>query len=187
MKFRKLLAVSLFVIALTSAVFADHVTVDYDHQANFNGAKTYSWSKVQTANSIWDQRVKDAVNQHLAAKGWTEVPSGGAVSLVAVEKTSVHQRYDTFYDGFGGFDGFGAFDDFGGFDDFGFGGTGDATTSIDNYKVGTLVVSMFDENSKQLIWRGTSGGDLSRNPEKNTKKLDKDVAKMFKQFPPRTA
>jgi Domain of unknown function (DUF4136) len=181
MKFRKLLAVSLFLMALTSAVFADHVSVDYDHRANFNGASTYSWSKVQTANSIWDQRVKDAVNQQLAAKGWTEVPSGGAVSLVAVEKTSIHQQYDTFYDGFGG----GRFGRFGGFG--GFGDIGDATTSIDNYKVGTLVVSMFDGNSKQLIWRGTSGGDLSRNPEKNTKNLDKDVAKMFKKFPPRTA
>jgi len=46
MKFRKMLAVPLFVIALTTAVFADHVAVDYDHGAKFNQVKTYSWSKV---------------------------------------------------------------------------------------------------------------------------------------------
>ena len=64
---------------------------------------------------------------------------------------------------------------------------GDATTTVDNYKVGTLIVSMFEGHSKQLMWRGTSSSDLSGNPEKNTKKLDKDVQNMFKAFPPRTA
>jgi len=48
-------------------------------------------------------------------------------------------------------------------------------------------VNVFDGNSKQLMWRGTSSSDLSGTPEKNTKKLDKDVQKMFKKFPPRTA
>ena len=135
--------------------------------------KTYSWSKVQTANSIWDDRVKNAIDKELAAKGWTQVPSGGDVAVVAVEKTSLHQQYETFYNGFGGFRRWG--------------GIGEATTTVDNYKVGTLLVSMFDGNSRQLIWRGTSSSDLSGNPEKNTKKLDRDVQKMFKQFPPRTA
>ena len=171
MKFRKMLAVPSFAIALTTDVLADHVAVDYDHAENFNQVKTYSWSKVHTANSLWDDRVKDAVDKELTAKGWSQVPSGGDVALVAVEKTSVQQQYNTFYDGFGGWR-------------WG-GGMGDSTTTVDNYKVGTLIVSMFDGNSKQLIWKGTSSSDLSGNPEKNTKKLDKDVDKMFKKFPPK--
>ena len=173
MKIHKMFAIPLFVIALATAVFADHVAVDYDHSAKFNQVKTYSWSRVHTANSIWDDRVKEAIDKELAAKGWTQVPSGGDVALVAVEKTSIRQQYDTFYDGFGGWRRWG--------------GMGDATTTVDNYKVGTLIVSMFDGNSKQLIWRGTSRSELSANPEKNTKKLDQDVQKMFKHFPPRTA
>jgi hypothetical protein len=173
MKFGKILAIPLFVVALTTAVFADQVAVDYDHGAKFNQVKTYSWLKVHTANSIWDGRVKDAIDKELAAKGWTQVSSGGDVALVAVEKTSVHQQYDTFYSGFGGWRRWG--------------GVGDTTTTVDNYKVGTLVVSMFDGNSKQLMWRATSSSDLSGNPEKNTKKLGQDVQKMFKHFPPRTA
>lgn len=172
MKFRKMLAIPLFVVALTTVVFADHVTVDYDHGANFNLVKTYSWSTVHAANSIWDNRVKDAIDKQLAAKGWTQLPSGGDVALVAVEKTSIHQQYDTFYDGFGGWRR---------------AGMGESTTTVDNYKVGTLIVSMFDGSSKQLIWKGTSSSDLAGNPEKNTKKLDKDVQKMFKKFPPQVA
>lgn len=174
MKFRKLLSVSLFVMALATAMFADRVSIDYDHAENFGQVKTYSWSKVQTKDSIWDSRVKEAVDKELAAKGWTQVPSGGDVALVAVEKTSVQQQYDTFYNGFGGWRRWG-------------GGTEEATTSVQNYKVGTLVVSMFKTNSKQLIWQGTSSSDLSGNPDKNTKKLDKDVEKMFKHFPPKAA
>jgi len=173
MNIRKMLAIPLFVVALTTAGLADHVAVDYDHAAKFNQVKTYSCSKVHTANSIWDDRVKNAIDKELAAKGWTQVPSGGDVAVVAVEKTSLHQQYETFYNGFGGFRRWG--------------GIGEATTTVDNYKVGTLLVSMFDGNSRQLIWRGTSSSDLSGNPEKNTKKLDRDVQKMFKQFPPRTA
>jgi hypothetical protein len=173
MKFRKMLAISLFVIALATAVFADRVTVDYDHGVKVNQIKTYSWSKVQTANSIWDDRVKEAIDQELAAKGWMQVSSGGDVTLVAVEKTSVQQQYDTFYDGFGGRRRFGGF--------------GQSTTTVDNYEVGTLIVSMFDGHSRQLIWRGTASSDLSGNPEKNTKNLDKDVSKMFKKFPRSTA
>lgn len=173
MKLRKMLAIPLFVLALASAVFADQVSIDYDHATNFNELKTYSWSKVHTANSLWDERVKQAIDKQMAAKGWTQVPSGGDVSLVALEKTSVEQQYDTFYDGFGGWRRFGGF--------------GESTTTVDDYKVGTLIVSMFDGNSKQLIWRGTSTSNLAGTPDKNTKKLDKDVAKMFKQFPPKIA
>ena len=128
--------------------------------------------KGSAAHSIWDACVKDAIDKQLAAKGWTQVPSGGDVALVAVEKTSIHQQVTTVYDGFGGRR---------------WGGIGESTTSIDNYKVGTLIVSMFNDNSKQLIWKGTSSSDLTGNPETNTKKLDKDVQKMFKKFPPQVA
>jgi hypothetical protein len=174
MNLQKSLSIPLFVITLATAVFADHVSVDYDHAENFSQIKTYSWSKVQTKDSIWDNRVKDAVDKELAAKGWSEVASGGDVALVAVEKTSVHQQYNTFYNGFGGSRRWG-------------GGMGETTTSVENLKVGTLVVSIFNGNSKQLIWRGTSSRDLSGNPDKNTKGLNKDVGKMFKHFPPKVS
>lgn len=170
MKLKAMLAMPLLLATITAPAFADHVRVDYNHSTQFNTLRTYSWSDVHTTNSIWDARVKAAIDQQLAAKGWTEVPSGGAVALVAVEKISVHQQVDTMYDGFGGRR---------------WGGMGDATTSVDDYKVGTLIVSMFDGNSRQLVWRGTSSRDLTGNPEKNTKKLDSDIQKMFREFPPR--
>ena len=94
-----LLVVALLLIA--AAAWAK-ITTDYDHNVSFASFKTYSWGKLETANSIWDQRVKDAVNSQLSAKGWTEVPSGGDVVVNAFGKTHAEQTLNTFYDGFPG-------------------------------------------------------------------------------------
>jgi hypothetical protein len=118
-------------------------------------------------------RIKSAVNSALTAKGWTEVPSGGDVEVFAIETTQNQQTLDTFYNGFGGGRRWG----------FG-GGFGDATTTVETYKVGTLVVDLFDAKTEKVIWRSSSSDTLSDNADKNTKNLDKGVNKMFQHFPP---
>jgi hypothetical protein len=153
--------------------WATQVKTDYDRNANFGQYKTYSWEKVKTKDPLDVDRIKSAVNSALTAKGWTQVDSGGDVSVVAMEMTRNQQTLNTFYDGFGG-----------GWRWRGFGGLGEATTTTETYKVGTLVVDLFDAKTKQLIWRGNSSDTLSNNSNKNIQNLDKDVEKMFKQFPP---
>jgi hypothetical protein len=58
--------------------------------------KTYSWSKVEAVNSIWDARVKSAVDKELATQGWPQAPTGQDVTLVAVETTRTKQLSNTF-------------------------------------------------------------------------------------------
>lgn len=65
---------------------------------------------------------------------------------------------------------------------FGSAGFGDATTTTETYKVGTLVVDLFDTKTKKLVWRGSARGALSNSSSKNIRILDKSVEKMFKQF-----
>jgi hypothetical protein len=156
-------------LLLASVSFAQHVKTDYDHAANFSQYKTYSWASVKTQNGLWDDRVKDAVSSALAAKGLSPVSSGGDISVFAVETTQNQQTLNTFYDGFGGWR---------------WGGFGDATTTTETYKVGTLVVDLFGANTKKLIWRSSSSDTLSNKAEKNIKELDKGVQKMFDHFPP---
>jgi hypothetical protein len=165
-------------IMLLSAIAspADQVKTDYDRSANFGQYKTYSWEKVQTQDQLWVDRIKEAVNTPLAAKGLTPVESGGDIAIVAIEMTKDQQTLDTFYDGFGGGWGWRR----GG----GLGGFGDATTTTETYKVGTLVVDLFDAHTKKLIWRGSSSDTLSDKSDKNIKNLDKGVQKMFDHFPP---
>ena len=162
------------VMALLAAVaLAEQVKTDYDRSANFAQYKTYSWQKISTRDPLMVDRIKSAVNSALAAKGWTEVPSGGDAAIVAIETTHEQQTLNTFYDGFGG-----------GWRWRGFGGFGDATTTTETYTVGTLVVDIFDGSSKKLIWRGSASDTLSNNSEKNIKELDKSASKMFNRFPP---
>jgi hypothetical protein len=160
-------------IALLSATvsFAQQVKTDYDRSTDFSQYKTYSWEKIQTQDPLWVNRIKEAVNADLAAKGWMSVESGGNVAIVAMEMTQNHQTLNTYYDGFGGGWRWG-------------GGFGDATTTTENYKVGTLVVDLFDANTKKLIFRGSSSDTLSDKSDKNIKNLDKGVQKMFDHFPP---
>src|ERR1700745_882022 len=160
----------LLFFALTAGAFAQQVKTDYDHNANFGQYKTYSWEKVQTRDPLLVDRIKDAVNAALTAKGWTQVDSGGDVCVMAIEITQNQQTLNTFYHGFGGG---------GGRRWGGFGGFGDATTTTETYKVGTLVVDLFDAKTKNLIWRGSARATLSNNADKNTKNPEKGVQKMF--------
>ena len=169
---RRFIPVALVVLSLGVAARAfDDVHTDYDKKADFSKYKTYSWAKVQTSNPLWEQRIKDAVDPELQAKGWQKVDSGGDVALTAVGSARDQQEYTTFYDrlspwwwrGFGN----------------------EATTTVQTYRIGTLVLDMYDVQTHRLIWRGTASDMLSDKPSKNEKKLDKTIAKMFDKFPPK--
>jgi hypothetical protein len=159
------------VFLFTAAIFGQQVKTDYDRAANFALYKTYSWEKVQTQDELWVDRIKSAVNTALAAKGWTEVPSDGEVAIVAMGITNDRRTVRTFYDGLGGGWRWG-------------GGFGEATTTVDTYEVGTLVIDLFDARTKMLIWRGSASDTVSNKANKNIKNLDKGVQKMFEHFPP---
>src|SRR5258707_4769703 len=174
MKFISKIATTVGVtLVLATVSFAQHVKTDYDHNANFGQYKTYAWERVQTKAQLMVDRIKSAVNSALRAKGWTEVPAAGDVEVFAIETTQNQQTLDTFYNGFGGGRHWG-----------GFGGFGDATTTVETYKVGTLVVDLFDAKTQKLILRSSSSDTLSDKTEKNTKNLCKSVNKKFQQFPP---
>jgi hypothetical protein len=172
MKFQSNIAASVgAILVLASVSFAQTVKADYDHSTNFGQYKTYSWGNVQTKDPFLVDRIEDAVNGALTARGWTLVPSGGDVEIFAIETTQDQQTLDTFYNGFGVGRRWG-------------GGFGDATTTVENYKEGTLVIDLLDAKSEKLIWRSSSSDTLSDKADTNTKNLDKGVSKMFEHFPP---
>jgi Domain of unknown function (DUF4136) len=172
MKHKTYIALSMIAgLLLTAGSVWASTKTDYDHNTDFGRYKTYSWAKIQTANSLWDERVKSAVNSELAAKGWREVPSGGDVAVTALKATHDQQQLYSYYNGFGG-------RRWGGFN------FGDETTTVSTYEIGTLAIDMYDANTKQLIWHGATSDTLSDNANKNVKKLDSEVHKLFKHFPP---
>jgi hypothetical protein len=163
-------AAVIAVLFACSMALAQDVKTDYDHHMNFSQFHTYSFAKVQTTDPLWESRIENAIDHTLQAKGWQRVDNGGQVAVTAVGSARDQREYQTFYDGLGGWR---------------WGGLGETTTQAVNYPVGSLVVDLYDAQNHQLIWRGVSSETLTNNPEKNEKKLDKAVDKMFDHFPPK--
>jgi Domain of unknown function (DUF4136) len=165
-------------LLLASGVSAQSTKVDFDKAFDFSKAKTYA-IKIGTTwgNDLSERRVLAEFDEALTGKGWTKAPEGQAdIDVVLHGATETKRTANTFYSG--GMGGYGY-----GYRGFG-GGMGTAQTTVSEYTVGTLVVDMFDAKSKNLVFRGTAADEISDNPSKNVKKLEKASAKLFKNFPP---
>ncbi|HVW08100.1 MAG TPA: DUF4136 domain-containing protein [Bryobacteraceae bacterium] len=169
---KHLIAPAMLAVLTIGLLVAD-VKTDYSHSADFRDLHTYSWLKVDAANPLWTDRIQRAVDQELAAKGLTKQPNDGDIRVAAIGRTKESQTYTTFYNDLGGgwmWQGF---------------GDGISTTTSEETPVGTLTVDLFNGKTKKLIWRGVATKTLSDKPEKNEKKLQDAVAKMFDKFPPK--
>ena len=167
------IVVTFAAVMLTATLaLAQRVTTDYDKSADFTAYKTFTWIKEpKTADPLMRQRIIDEVNGALAAKGLRLTTGQADLGIAAHTATKEERTLNTFYDSFGGGWRWG-------------GGFGGATTTVNTYEVGTLVVDVFDAKTKEALWRGTSSKTISDNPQKNAANLNKAVAKMFEKFPP---
>lgn len=166
----------MFILLLAGgSLMAQDVKVDYDNTFDFSTLKTFNM-KLATSwdNPLSEKRVITEFETALTKKGWTKVEDQDADAVVLLHgTTSQNKTLNTFYSGYPSYR-------WGGW-----GGMSTATTTVNEYTVGTLVVDIFDAKSKNLVFRGIAQGELSDKPEKNQKKLSKAAEKMFKDFPPK--
>src|SRR6202167_6415965 len=99
---RLLLPTLLAVFTVSAIALAQDVKTDYDHHANFSQYHTYYWERVKTTDPLWENRIREAVDHDLQAKGWQRVDNGGDIALTAVGSTHNEREYQTLYDGMGG-------------------------------------------------------------------------------------
>ena len=172
---RAVITASLLTIPALAA--AQDVKIDFDKAYDFSPVKTYSLS-LGTAwgNDLSQRRVLAEIEEAITAKGWKKVADNPNVVVVLHGATQTKRNASTFYSGMGG--------GYGGYHYGGFGGMGTASTVVNEYQVGTLVVDIFDAKSKNLVFRGTAEDEISDNPDKNKKRLEKAATKLFKDFPP---
>src|SRR6266550_4650623 len=172
----KIYLVLLLTFLVSATAYAQKVNVDYDKKTNFSSYKTYSWSRgTPAANPLGDKRIVAGIDAQLAAKGWQKVESDPDVVVIYSAATTTETQINTFDSGgaWGGYRrGWGGY------------GGGMSTTTVEKIPIGQLVIDMADVKNKEFIWRGTASDTLSDKPEKNQKKLDKALTKMFKNFPP---
>jgi hypothetical protein len=183
MNARYLVAAAALALCTTACGYSIKASTDYDHSVQFANYKSFFMMKGNSSgNSLLDQRAADDVKSALTYKGWMEVPEGeGQAAVVVHAATKTKHTYETLYDGWGGWGwrrGWG-----GGFG----GGLGGATTFVNDYKVGTLVVDIFDAKTKQAIWHGNASDAMSDSAASNVKATEAAVTKMFQTFPPAQA
>ncbi len=167
-------AIALSLTLFLAACSGLSTSTDYDPAANFGSYSTYSWtSSGGTADDLTNTRIKSAVDAALAAKGLSKVDSGGDLA-VAYQVTSAEQTsYTTVGSGFGGYR-------------WGWGGGGMETTTEQTYTQGTVILAMFDEGTKSLVWKGEASNtvDPGASPEDRAKNIQSAMDKMLEDFPP---
>ena len=170
-----LLRISVVLVAtFLASVAAKGQDVKYNFMpgTDFSKYHTYKWVAIEGAshpNQIMDQEIKQAVDSQLASKGLTKTDSDKADLYVGYQIAVDQERQ---WNAWGTGRGFG-------------GGMGSATSST--ISIGTLVLDMYDPGTKQLVWTGnaTKTIDPSSNQEKNMKNLNKAMAKLLKNYPPK--
>ena len=146
------------------------VSTDYDRAANFAPLKTYSWRvEQQLPNPLNAQRLVDAIDANLKAKGFTKVESGG--DLTATYHAAADKSVDvqSFQSG-------GAYSCWGGCT---------TSTTVTPVTIGTVIVDMVDTKSNKMLWRGNATDTVSSDPKENEGKINEAVHKMFEKFPPK--
>lgn len=144
--------------------------------ADFARYRSYAWAERDAFsigdprldnNRFFSQRVEDAVDMHLAARGFEKTSAAGADLLVHIH-ARVGQRVDT-----------SAFD------------PADRRCAIEDcrpqvYDAGTLLVDFIDRRSTTLAWRGWAEGSLDGvidNQRWMEATIDEAVAKIVARLP----
>lgn len=171
---KRVFASVVLTLLLSAAAFAQKINTDYDRSANFSNYHTYMWEKSpHPARGFWDQRITDAVDKELQAKGLTKVDANPDVWVVY--SNSIHDQKEVIGTGYG----------FGPAWGWGYWGPGPVTYNTWVTKQGTLVVEIADAKDKELLWRGSAVDTISDNSNKNINNLNKAVSKMFSYYPPK--
>jgi hypothetical protein len=158
-------------LACESALAQD-VHYNFMPGTDFSKYHTYKWISIAEnvhPNQIVSQEIKQAIDNQLSAKGLMKA-DGEKADLYVGYQCSIDQERQWNSFGMGGLR---------------WGSTGTLTSStIDN---GTLVVDMYDPATKQLIWTGRASKTLnpSGNQEKDMERLNKAMAKLLKNYPPK--
>ena len=143
------------------------VSVEHDTEVDFSRYTTYSWGEGTPARrpDVQDLIVA-AVDRELAAHGLMKVDGGGALNVLThalVDKHTLDKLADPTYFKFW---------------------SGVNIVDPRTLKEGSLVVDLQEVDSERIIWRGLATATVDKTFKKLGRKIDKVVAKMFRDFPP---
>jgi hypothetical protein len=178
---------------VTACAIKPPTSSDYDTSFDFSQLKTYAWISAESTNDDSDKvmtldnkRQINAIETILNQKGFNKLKSVAKADFllkthnVTDKKVNVDRFYQTW-----------------GYHPFyhpnviapRFGAWPHATsTSVREYKVGTLVLDIVDRKTKQVVWRGSVSKPLdiynNRTPEERSTIAMSNAKHMLMSFPP---
>jgi hypothetical protein len=185
---RRLNLVALAVGGATFGCSGITVQTDYDPGIDFSRYSTFyilEEAGDDTAPGFWDDRIKNSMAKTLTAKGWTQVDSPDEADVAVGYQLTTEERtsYDTVHTGWGGY-GYG----YGGwYDPYWGGGMSTSTTTERRYEVGTLIIAMFDQEQRQMVYASTGSATIDqrqRTPEESQVRSDEVIDRLLRDFPP---
>ena len=165
-------AAGLLTIVALGCGYSIKTSTDYDRAVDFSTYYTFFLIKGNSCGDpLLDERATADVQTALANRGWVETPAGEGRAAVVVHAATTSKHSDqSFYDGWGG---------------WGWRGSRlGATAHVEDYRIGTLVVDIFDATSKEIIWRGHANDALSGHQSASGSGTRAAVGKLFADFPP---
>jgi hypothetical protein len=175
-------------LILAAGCAGQPVTTDYSPAISFSQYRTFALVSPpdSAGQQLLDQRVRNAVQAQLTAKGLTAVDRQTAdlyVGYGMVDKT--HKQVYTYNDGWGWGGGWG-------WRNYRWGVAWPTTIrrQVETYTDGTVVVHLIDAKTKQVVWQGEVASVVNLpvgNPVQATRQIDDAVAKLFAKYPPRSS
>jgi hypothetical protein len=180
----------IIITLLTTIQFYAQVRSDYDQTVDFTNFKTFKFegwqdNSDQLINDLDKKRILDSFGKEFKMRNLTYVEQGGDIVVTlyfVIDQKTSRTAYTNYNGGMG----------YGGRWGYGYGvgygggmGMGSSTTTIseNDYEVGTFVVSVYEGESKKLIWQGISTKTINENPKKRNKTIPKGVQKLMKKYP----
>ena len=156
------------------------VQSDFDPQANFSGLQTYEWlpdlkpsNDPRLDNKLFDRRVRGAVDQQLAAKGYRRV-DGDSPSFRVAYHAALQRQTQAVNDPIGSY----TYRWWGGL----------PATATYLYDEGTILLDVINPRTNVLMWRGfaTATIDYKASPKERGERIDRAVQSLLEKFPPTT-
>jgi hypothetical protein len=169
------------------------VQTEFDPRADFSGFETWVWMPREPPatgdprldNAILHSRIRAVVEEQLALQGFRKLASGTPDFLVSFH-AAIDQRLDVStvdrsYPRHGG-------GPYGGAGRWGGGWVHSSETRVREYELGSLILDIADNRTRDLVWRGFAQaevGQRSQDQARRDERLREAVRRMLEQFPPK--
>ena len=176
---RKHIGLVILVGLMAASAAAMDIYVDFDRSGRFSWYKTFAWAETEETslkghNDLMHSRIKNAIEHHLSQGRLRENVDDPDlyVTYHAASSTAMRVSPVSFGVGYGG----------GWARDPYWGGVGVPTARSSTYEQGTLIIDIWEAETKKLVWRGVAVDVFFDDPKKADKKINKAIEKMIKKW-----